>query len=155
MKKESGMTLITVVMMIIVIAVIASISIISSRDVLTEAKEEAKLQNKVAVESVVSKYAAKIQTSGYLTPAMQEMPGIHNPTLKHNVLNAEGVLESKDENVGNDWYLLLQEHLEEMGITYAKQNYLVNYRKNIVIPITENDDVFAELAMYKEPGEDD
>ena len=126
-------------MMVIVIAVIASISIISSRDALKQAKENAKKQNQVAVEAVVSRYYAKMQTSGLFTPATEEMPGIKNPSFTHTYVDVAVVLKSEEENVGGDWYLLLQEHLEEVIYTIGlsvKDNYNV---QEVVIKNEENE----------------
>ncbi len=156
MKNNKGITLVTVIIMIIVMGIIASISVITSRDVLKKSKEQAKLQSKSAVEAAVSKYSARMATSGFLSPANQDFPGINNPSFKHTYEDGEGNIVEEEKHIGEDWYLLLEEHLEEIGVTYAKENYLVNYKDNVVIPLSNVGNVFNELAVhgYTDPGEE-
>ena len=133
MKSENGVTMITVVVMVIVIGVIAVTSILSSRAILDEAKEEAKLQSQAAVETAVSKYSAKAATSGVLSPANINFPGQKNPVLEHIKILESGDKIITNENAGENWYLLLESDLEQMGVSYAEENYLVNYKENIVV----------------------
>ena len=77
MKREDGVTLVTVIVMVIIIGIIAVTSVLSGTHILDEAKEEAKLQNKAAVETAVSRYSAQASTSGLFTPANVNFPGIN------------------------------------------------------------------------------
>ena len=149
MKSESGMTLITVVIMVIIVGVISAVSVITSRTIFSESKEEVLKQNRFAVESVVSKYSAKAATSGVLTPANEKLPGIQNPSFEYKCVNGSGDEESENRNIGEDWYLLLREDLESIGISYAEENYLVNYKKNIVIPLSETENIFSLVEFYE------
>lgn len=150
MKKENGVTLVTVIVMVIVIGIIAVTSVLSSKAVLDESKEEAKKQNQSAVETAVSRYAAQVATSGVLSPANIILPGIRNPMLEYIYINEEGVEVKENKNVGDDWYLLLKDSLEEIGVTYAEENYLVNYKKNIVIPLSSTDNIFDIINFYEQ-----
>ena len=150
MKKENGVTLVTVIVMIIVIGIIAVTSVLSSRDVLDESKEEAKKQNQAAVETAISRYVAQVATSGVLSPANIILPGIKNPMLEHVYINDEGVEVKENKSVGDDWYLLLKDSLEEIGVTYVEENYLVNYKKNIVIPLSSTDNIFDIINFYEQ-----
>ena len=116
MKEEKGITLITVIIMIIVIAIIASLSIITTRDILRKAKENAEEENITAVRTAVQKYSARAIGSGYLSPANQTFPGIQNPSFTHRYYDSSGVLHVETEGVGMDWYLLLEDDLEEMTL---------------------------------------
>ena len=149
MKKESGVTLITVIIMVIIISIIAAASIISSRTIFDESKESVKQKNRFLVETAVSKYSAKAATSGMLTPANEEFPGVNNPIFEKVSLNASGEEVREKKNVGKDWYLLLEESLEEMGISYADENYLVNYKLNVVIQLSEVDDIFSLIEYHE------
>ena len=150
MKKEKGVTLVTVIVRIIVIGIIAVTSVLSSRDVLDESKEEAKKQNQAAVETAISRYVAQVATSGVLSPANIILPGIKNPMLEHVYINDEGVEVKENKSVGDDWYLLLKDSLEEIGVTYVEENYLVNYKKNIVIPLSSTDNIFDIINFYEQ-----
>ena len=64
-------------------------------------------------------------------------------------MNDEGIQVTEKKNVGEDWYLLLEADLEKIGVTYAEDNYLVNYNKNVVIPLSSSDDVFDLVNYYE------
>lgn len=145
MNKERGVTLITVVIMIVVISIIATASIVASRTIFDESKESVLKKNRTLVESAVSRYSAKASTSGLFTPANQEFPGEKNPSFEF--VSGDGSIAQK--GVGEDWYLLLEKHLESIGISYVKENYLVNYKLNVVIPLSEAGDVFELVEYYK------
>lgn len=149
MKNENGVTMVTVVVIVIVIGVIAVTSILSSRSILDESKEEAKLQSQAAVETAVSKYSAKAATGGVLSPANIRFPGQKNPVLERIEILENGDKIVTNENAGENWYLLLQSDLEEMGVSYAEENYLVNYKENIVIPLSSTDNVFEKIKFYE------
>lgn len=150
MKTERGITLITVIIMVVVISVIAATTIVSSRNIISESKENALEQSRFMVKTAVSQYSAKVATSGVLTPANEKLPGVQNPSFDYDAgVDASGDKIIEKRSIGSDWYLLLEDGLKEMGVTYAEENYLVNYRKNIVIPFYESDDIF-ELVKYHE-----
>ena len=149
MNKQKGITLITVIIMVIIIGVIASISMVSSRIILDESKEEVLTKNRFLVEAAVSKYSAKAATSGTLSPANYELPGVKNPTFEYIGVDDTGAEIREQRNVGENWYLLLSEHLESMGITYVEENYLVNYKKNIVIPLSGTESIFKLVEYYE------
>lgn len=150
MRKQNGVTLVTVIIMVIIISIIATTSIIASKSIFDESKESVLEKNRVLVETAVSKYAAKAGTAGVLAPANEKFPGVQNPSFEYTSIDEETGLEIKEnKNVGADWYLLLESSLEEMGITYAEENYLVNYKKNIVIPLSESNDIFALIEYYE------
>lgn len=149
MKNQKGVTLVTVVIMIIVISIIATASIVASKQIFGESKESVLEKNKYLVETAVAKYAAKASTSGVFSPANEEFPGIQNPIFRFTGEDNAGNKIDEDRKVGEDWYLLLEEDLEKIGIKYADQNYLVNYKENIVIPLAETDNVFGLIAEYE------
>ena len=153
MKNQKGVTLITVVIMIIIISIISVASIVASKQIFGESKESVLEKNKFLVESAVAKYAAKAATSGVLSPANEEFPGVQNPIFKYDGIEYSGdgveVAVSGEKKAGEDWYLLLEDDLEKMGITYADQNYLVNYKRNIVIPLAETDNVWGLIYEYE------
>ena len=101
------------------------------------------------METAVSRYAAQVATSGVLSPANITLPGTKDPILEHVYLNDEGIQVTENKNVGEDWYLLLEADLEKIGVTYAEENYLVNYNKNVVIPLSSSDDVFDLVNYYE------
>lgn len=150
MKKENGITLVTVIVMVIVISIIATTSILASKVILKDSKEEVKKQNLSIVETAVSRYSAQMATSGLFSPANINLPGTKDPILEHVYINDEGIQVKESKNIGEDWYLLLEKDLEKIGVTYVKENYLVNYKKNIVIPLSSTDDVFDIINYYEQ-----
>lgn len=149
-NKENGITMVTVIVMVVVITIISVMSIISSKTIFKESKEEALKQNKFAVETAVSKYAAKAATSGVLTPANVPLPGLQNPEFEKLSGDSEENYEKIKVGVGKDWYLLRKDELESIGVTYIDENYLVNYKKNIVIPLSTSEDVFSLVEYYEQ-----
>ena len=149
MKKQEGVTLITVIIMVIIIGIISTLSVVTSKGIFNESKEEVLKKNRFLVETAVSKYSAKVSTSGVLSPAFEELPGIKNPTFESGDVDDMGNAITVRKNVGENWYLLLEDSLEEMGVTYAEENYLVNYKLNVVIPLSQSDEIF-ELVKYYE-----
>lgn len=139
MKNQTGVTMITIVIMVIIISVISSISILSAKGIFKESKEEVLKKDRFLVETAVSKYSAKAATSGVFTPANIEFPGIQNPSFNSGDTKI---------NIGKDWYLLLKTDLENIGVEYVNENYLVNYKKNVVIPLSDEDNVFELIKTY-------
>lgn len=148
MKKQTGVTMITVVIMVIVISIISTLSILSTKDIFKESKEQVLEKDRFLVETAVSKYSAKAVTGGVFSPANIEFPGIQNPTFDSGDVNAAGEEIKVKRNVGEDWYLLLKSDLENIGVEYVDENYLVNYKKNVVIPLSEEDNVFELIKTY-------
>lgn len=150
MKKENGITLVTVIVMVIVIGIIATTSILASKTILKDSKEEVAKQNLSIVETAVSRYSAQMATSGVFSPANITLPGTKDPILEHVYIDETGTQIKESENVGEDWYLLLEKDLEAIGVTYADENYLVNYKKNIVLPLSSSEDVFDLISYYEQ-----
>ena len=116
MENNRGVTLISILIIIIVLVIISSVSIIGGLDILQNSKESNKEENLAAVKSAVNEINIKIGTSGIFTPADVELYG--RP--------AAGVLSGDT----TDWYILDQDALEQMGISYANESYIVNYKEN-------------------------
>lgn len=133
LKSENGITLVTIVIMIVIISIIAAVSIINGVSTVNNAKQQVKENNLAVVKAAVSREAAKAGTSGTFTPATAIFPGKENATV-------EGT------SIGEDWYLLDEEALNEMGIEYVNETYIVNYKLNVVITLSETDDLAAEIA---------
>lgn len=150
MKEEAGITMVTVIVMVVVITIISVMSIISSKTIFKESKEEALKQNKFAVETAISKYSAKAATSGVLAPANEPLPGLQNPEFEKISGDSEENYEMIKVGIGKDWYLLRKDELESIGVTYVDENYLVNYKKNIVIPLSTSEDVFSVVEYYEQ-----
>lgn len=122
MKNNSGVTLVTMILMIIVMIIIASVSIIGGRELIQNSKESKVTESLSAVKSVVNNINIKLSTAGTLTPANVKLYG----------KSAVGLL-SGDANELADWYILDESDLEELGIKYVEQKYLVNYIENDVM----------------------
>lgn len=148
MKSERGVTLITIVVMIVVITIIAGVSIVGGLDVMKEAKKQAKEDNLATVKAAVNKEAVKAGTAGVLTPANAKFYGIKNAKLAGIKYNDDGTDERIEENIGEDWYLLDEAALKEMGVEYADDEYVVNYKLNVVIPLSSVENIHEKIAFY-------
>ncbi len=147
-KEEKGVTLVTIIAMIIVMAIIASVSIVGGVKVLREAKAQVKETNLSEVKAVVSRESAKVATSGVLTPANATLYGVKNAKISSVRINDEGVEEEVIKAIGDDWYLLDSATLSEMGIEYIDEDYVVNYKLNVVIPLSSTDNIHEEIEKY-------
>lgn len=126
MKRNSGVTLINMMIIILVIIIISSVSIIGGRQLLEDSKESQKKENLASVQAVVNSISLKYGMSGTLTPGNMKLYG----------QKAVGIL-SGDSATLEDWYILDVNALEEMGIEYTNEEYIVNYRENRVISMSE------------------
>lgn len=126
MRNDKGITLVTVIIMIIIIAIITSVSVINGTRTVKDAKESAKEQNLAAVKAAVSEISMKKGTAGVLTPANAMIYGT----------SVKNVLEVVDSSLDN-WYVLEQEDLKEMGLEYVSDMYVVNYQDNEVYTLTD------------------
>lgn len=122
MKNNSGVTLVTMILMIIVMIIIASVSIIGGRELIQNSKESKVTESLSAVKSVVNNINIKLSTAGTLTPANVQLYG----------KSAVGLLSGDSGELAN-WYILDENDLEELGIKYVEQKYLVNYIENDVM----------------------
>lgn len=126
MMNNKGVTLVNMLIIIIVLVIIAGVSISGGLDILNSSKESNKEENLAAVKSVVNEINIKLGTAGVFTPGHVELYGE----------SAVGVL-SGDSDVLANWYILDQADLEDLGITYVDENYLVNYEENKVFAMSE------------------
>ena len=124
MKKNAGVTIVSMLVIIIVLVILASITIFGGIEILTNSKDSQKKENLTAVQTVVNNISTKLNVAGVLTPGDTKLYGTDAATL----------LE-KPELKG--WYVLEKEDLEELGITYLDETYLVNYKENRVVSMTD------------------
>ena len=54
----------------------------------------------------------------------------------------------KEKNIGEDWYYLDEAALKEMGIEYANETYVVNYKLNVVIALSEEPNIHEKIEYY-------
>lgn len=147
-KNENGVTLVTVIIMIVVMSIIAYVSIVGGVKVLREAKAQVRESNLADVKAVVNREAAKAATAGVFTPANAKLYGIKNAEIEGMRYSEEGVQEAVIKTIGEDWYLLDSEALNEMGIEYIDENYVVNYKLNVVIPLSSTENIHDEIEKY-------
>ena len=91
---------------------------------------------------------SKVATAGVLTPANATLYGIKNAKLEGTRFNDDGVQEQVIKTIGEDWYLLDDEALKEMGIEYIDEDYVVNYKLNVVIPLSSTENIHDEIEKY-------
>ncbi len=148
MKNERGVTLVTVIIMIVVITIIASVSIIQGVSVVKNANNQVNESNLADVKAVVARESAKFNTAGILTPANVTYYGEENATLTGIKYDDAGNKSNETKEIGEEWYYLDENALKEMGIEYANETYVVNYRKNVVIPVSTTENLHSEIERY-------
>ncbi|MBQ6860455.1 MAG: hypothetical protein IJO08_02270 [Clostridia bacterium] len=148
MKNQRGVTLVTVVIMVVIMAIIATVSITGGVSVIHNAQDQVKERNLTDVKVIVSREAAKFGTSGVLTPVNIKYYGLENVELAGTKYNDDGTTEDVIQKIGEDWYFLDEDSLVEMGIEFAEETYVVNYRYNIVIPLSSVENIHAEIEYY-------
>lgn len=126
MTNNKGVTLINMMIIVIVLVILTSVSIIGGRNILQNSKESKKQENLTAVQTLVNQISIKQGTAGVITPATSKIYG----------MPAYGII-SGDANTLNDWYILDEAALEEMGIEYLEEDYIVNYKINKVYPMSD------------------
>lgn len=135
MRSQRGVTLVTMIVMIVVMAIIATVSITGGVEVVRNSKEQVKEDNLASVKNLVNREASKVATGGIFTPANATLYGIKNAELS-------------GENIGEDWYFLDAEALEDMGIEFIDETYVVNYKLNVVIPMSEEKNIHSKIEYY-------
>lgn len=148
MKNERGVTLVTIIVMIVIMAIIATVSIVGGVSVVKNAKDNVNKTNLADVQNAVSKEAAKVSTAGVLTPANVKHPGQRNYELSSKMYNEDGTTSTLTKAIGEDWYYLDEVALKELGIEYANEEYVVNYKLNVVIPVSTTENIHSEIENY-------
>ena len=148
MRSEKGVTLVTIVIMVVVMAIIATASIVGGVDVIDNAKDQVKEKNLSDVKVLVGREAAKYGTAGVLTPVNIKYYGLENIELSGLKYNDDGTTEEVMQKIGEGWFFLDQDTLTEMGIEYVDETYVVNYKYNVVIPLSATDNIHAEIDYY-------
>ena len=125
MRKNKGMTLITIVVTIIILVIIASVSILSGNKLIEETKEyrdEEVVQN---VKQAILRRKSEIETQGSITPLGQVYVGQADPLVGKGDINAKG------------WHMLSVNELKEIGVHDVVGRYLVNYNYEEVITLED------------------
>lgn len=135
MKSQRGVTLVTMIVMIVVMAIIATVSITGGVEVVRNSKDQVKEDNLASVKNLVNREAGKVATGGVFTPANANLYGIKNAELS-------------GKKIGEDWYFLDEAALGEMGIDFIDETYVVNYKLNVVIPMSEEENIHARIEYY-------
>lgn len=148
MKNQRGVTLVAVVIMVVIMAIIATVSITGGVSVIRSAQDQVKEKNLADVKVAVSREAAKYGTSGVLTPVNIKYAGLENVELAGTEINASGDEVDVIKKIGEDWYFLDEASLNDLGIEYAEETYVVNYKYNIVVPLSTVENIHAEIEYY-------
>ena len=128
MKNNRGMTLVSVVVMIVILAIIASLYILTTTKTVREAKKVQREENISIIRSFVAKVGTQRETAGYITPADIKIYGKQlDKVFLDGIFGEHESYKMIDGSNIEDWYLLENDDLEEMGITYLDEVYYVNY----------------------------
>ncbi len=125
MKNNKGVTIVNMLIVIIVIIIISGVTITGGLQILNNSKNSKKEENLSAVKTAVNNISMQLNLAGTLTPANTKLYGVPASSVYKDEANLEG------------WYLIEQADIEEMGIEYIDENYLVNYNENKVILLSD------------------
>lgn len=142
--NNKGMTLVSVIVILIVIIIIASVGIIGGNSLLIESREQVDEQEITAVLDAVRRKKTEVSMSGVLTPGGKTYVGIKNPVVGR-------ALDGTEQFAGNDWYLLEETHLEQLGIQGNKNTYVVNYNMEVVLATNvqyEEGSLYDKISSY-------
>lgn len=148
MRSERGITLVTIVIMVVIMAIIATVSIVGGVDVIDNAKDQVKEKNLSDVKVLVGREAAKFGTAGVLSPVNVKYYGLENIELAGIQYNEDGTTEEVMKKIGDGWFFLDEATLTEMGVEYVEETYVVNYKYNVVIPLSTTENIHAEIDYY-------
>lgn len=132
MKNKKGITLITLTVTLMAMMIIATTSILVGNKLVLQSKQQKEEQNLESVKLAISRIQSIQNMSGVVTPTTSDLPGIQNPIIGKNGLN-------QPIYAGNDWYLLEESDLKELGLTDISEEYIVNYQTNSAYLITDPD----------------
>ena len=151
MKKNEGVTLISLVITIIILLIIAGISVYSGKDVIKKAQLEELKTNMLLIEA---------KAKGYVEEANFKM-GINPDDAKKNEVRNEVYINTAKLTSANDitnnsniptseCYKLTQEAIEEWGLKEIEikegEDYLIQFKDTIS---EENTDLSVEIYNTK------
>ena len=142
-NNNKGVTLASIVIIIIIIIIMASVSIVAGNALMKESKEHADEQKIIAVTQAIKEIKSEVAMSGTLIPGDAAYVGTRNPLIGRDEAGVE-------QYAGDDWYLLEESHLKELGIEGDDTNYIVNYKLEVVLPMdsTDTSGLYEEIIKY-------
>lgn len=144
MRKNKGVTLISLVITVIVLTIIASVGTYSGISALKNAKENKLISELQMVQHAVLENYTKYLTTKGQAPEDKYIVGIKLTKAQVQAKVASGVeLKAPSTITGNsqEYYLLEEKDLAKIGITQSNYPYIVNYATGEVInaEITETE----------------
>lgn len=136
MKNNKGVTLISILVVLIAIIILTSVAIVAGNSLIKESREQIDEQEYETVLNAIRIKKTEVNVSGKLTPAGASYIGIKNPIID----NAGTPIYA-----GDDWYLLEESHLRELGVEGDKKAYIVNYKDEIVLLVNAE---YEEGSLY-------
>lgn len=142
-RNNKGITLIALVITIVVLLIIASISIVGGIEGAETAAENKLLTELDMVQHAVLERYTKAQmikedVPGEIMQAIEDVNGtvssINNELEDGNKISLK--INSYTDNKYEYYYKLNLENLKELGITNARDTYIVNYSTGEVLNIT-------------------
>lgn len=139
MKEDKGITLIILAVSILILAIIVSVTIYNGTVGIDDA-ENGKLHSEVRMvqHAVLEQYIKFKNTKdrSYLVGDKIELSQVQQiaQEIGINLVNIPNTYANKD------YYILTEEHLEQIGITNTNTQYIVNYVSGEVINFTQKTD---------------
>lgn len=144
MKNNKGVTLSSIIVILIVIIIIASVGIIAGNSLFDETKTQVNDQEYNTILNAIRTKKTEVEMGGILIPADSVYIGIKNPVVGRDEMGVE-------LKAGEDWYLLEESHLKELGVENNKNNYIVNYELEVVLTVDgkyDNETLYKEIESY-------
>lgn len=134
MKNNKGITLVNMVVIVLAMIIIAGVTVLNGTDIINKTKLSKQDENLANVKIVVSTINSKLVTAGVLTPANITLYGTSAITPSNDVASwiTISVPANLDKAKLSEWYLVTPSDAEQMNIQDLEENYIVNYKANIV-----------------------
>lgn len=139
MKNNKGVTLASIIVILVVIIIIASAGIIAGNSLFDETKTQIDDQEYATILNAIRAKKTEVSMGGILLPADSTYIGIQDPVIGRDEAGQE-------LRAGYDWYLLEESHLKELGVENDKNNYIVNYKLEVVLA---TDAEYEEGSLYE------
>ncbi len=137
MKKDSGITLMALIITVIIMAIIASISIYEGRKIIKTSRIQTKETNMLAIEVKAKAFAEEIESKTWTEKDETKKDEARNTEFNERGMEATEVSEEALSQVSNEItteyaaYLVTADALNKMGLSGVEDSkYIVIFSKN-------------------------
>ena len=161
LKKEKGITLVSLVITIIVLLILAGVSITGGLQIAKNSGDTAILAELEMVQHAALERYTKAATVGNYDNLPGTQKYIDISQIKNEIPEISGeetlvkILDNTADSI-DDYYYLEKEDLAELNIDNADDTYIINYKIGLVIDVTNQKTKEGEpVYIYAKDGSED